>query len=45
MSRGDLIARVMLVMLGLAFYRLSKAVVQHLAVLVVIFGSEMPALL
>jgi len=42
---ADLIGAVTLIFLVLAFYRLFKAVDQHLAVLVVILGGVMPALL
>jgi len=42
---GDLVGAVVLVFLTLAFYRLFKAVDQNLAVLVVILGGVMPALL
>jgi len=42
---SELAGAVVLVLLGLAFYRLFKGVDQHLAVLVVIFGGVMPALL
>ncbi len=42
---GDLLGAVVLIFLGLAFYRLFKDVDQHLAVLVVILGGVMPALL
>ena len=42
---SDLIAAVVLVLLTLAFYRLFAEVDRHLAVLVVIFGGVMPALL
>jgi len=41
----DLIGAVILVLLTLAFYRLFKDVDQYLAVLVVILGGVMPALL
>jgi hypothetical protein len=41
----DLAGGVVLVLLGLAFYRLFKGVDQNLAMLVVIFGGVMPALL
>jgi len=42
---GDLACGVILIFLVLAFYRLFKGVDQNLAVLVVIFGGVMPALL
>jgi uncharacterized protein DUF4386 len=42
---SELAGGVVLVFLGLAFYRLFKGVDQNLAVLVVIFGGVMPALL
>lgn len=42
---GDLLGAVVLIFLVLAFYRLFKDVDQHLAVLVVILGGVMPALL
>jgi len=42
---SELAGAVVLVLLGLAFYRLFKGVDQNLAVLVVIFGGVMPALL
>ena len=42
---ADLIGAVTLIFLVLAFYRLFKGVDQHLAVLVVILGGVMPALL
>ena len=42
---GDLVGAVILVLLTLAFYRLFKNVDQHLAVLVVILGGVMPALI
>jgi hypothetical protein len=42
---ADLIGAVVLVFLTLAFYRLFKGVDQYLAVLVVIFGGIMPALI
>ena len=42
---GDLVGAVVLVLLALAFYRLFKGVDQYLAVLVVILGGVMPALL
>lgn len=42
---SDLVCGVILVLLVLAFYRLFKGVDQGLAVLVVIFGGVMPALL
>lgn len=42
---GDLVCAVILIFLVLAFYRLFKGVDQHLAVLVVIFGGVMPALI
>jgi hypothetical protein len=42
---GDLACAVILIFLTLAFYRLFKGVDQHLAVLVVIFGGVMPALI
>lgn len=42
---GDLACGVVLIFLVLAFYRLFKGVDQHLAVLVVIFGGVMPALI
>jgi hypothetical protein len=41
----DLIGAVVLIFLVLALYRLFKGVDQHLAVLVVIFGGVMPALI
>src|SRR5260221_8503320 len=42
---GDLVCGVVLILLVLAFYRLFKGVDQNLAVLVVIFGGIMPALI
>jgi hypothetical protein len=42
---ADVVGAVVLVLLSLAFYRLFKEVDQHLAVLVVILGGVMPALL
>ena len=42
---GDLVGAVILIFLVMAFYRLFKGVDQGLAVLVVIFGGVMPALL
>src|SRR5438132_6401951 len=42
---GDLLCGVILIFLTLAFYRLFKEVDQYLAVLVVIFGGVMPALI
>ena len=42
---GDLMGAVILIFLVLAFYRLFKGVDQHLAVLVVILGGVMPALI
>jgi hypothetical protein len=42
---GDLVCGVILIFLVLAFYRLFKRVDQNLAVMVVIFGGVMPALL
>jgi hypothetical protein len=42
---SDLVCGVMLIFLVLAFYRLFKGVDQNLAVLVVIFGGVMPALI
>jgi hypothetical protein len=42
---GDLVCGVILIFLMLAFYRLFKGVDQYLAVLVVIFGGVMPALI
>jgi Domain of unknown function (DUF4386) len=42
---GDLLCAVILIFLVLAFYRLFKDVDQNLAVLVVIFGGVMPALI
>jgi Domain of unknown function (DUF4386) len=42
---GDLVGAVILIFLVLAFYRLFKGVDQNLAVLVVIFGGVMPALI
>jgi hypothetical protein len=42
---GDLAGAVVLVLMSLALYRLFKGVDQNLAVLVVIFGGVMPALL
>jgi Domain of unknown function (DUF4386) len=42
---GDLLGAVVLIFLVLAFYRLFKGVDQNLAVLVVIFGGVMPALI
>ena len=42
---ADLIGAVVLVVLALAFYRLFKGVDQYLAVLVVILGGVMPALI
>lgn len=41
----DLICGVILVLLGMAFYRLFKGVDQNLAMLVLIFGGVMPALI
>jgi hypothetical protein len=42
---GDLVGAVILIFLVLAFYRLFRGVDQNLAVLVVIFGGVMPALI
>ena len=42
---GDLVGAVILIFLVLAFYRLFKGVDQYLAVLVVILGGVMPALI
>ena len=42
---SDLVGGVVLIFLVLAFYRLFKGVDQYLAVLVVIFGGVMPAIL
>src|SRR5947209_930837 len=42
---ADLLGAVVLIFLVLAFYRLFRNVDQHLAVLVVIFGGVMPALI
>jgi hypothetical protein len=42
---GDLVAAVILIFLALAFYRLFAGVDRNLAVLVVIFGGVMPALI
>jgi hypothetical protein len=42
---GDLVGAVILVFLALAFYRLFKSVDQYFAVLVVILGGVMPALI
>ena len=42
---GDLVCAVILIFLVMAFYRLFKGVDQNLAVLVVIFGGVMPALI
>jgi uncharacterized protein DUF4386 len=42
---GDLVCAVILIFLVLAFYRLFKGVDQYLAVLVVILGGVMPALI
>jgi Domain of unknown function (DUF4386) len=42
---GDLLCGVILIFLVMAFYRLFKGVDQNLAVLVVIFGGVMPALI
>jgi len=42
---ADLVGAVVLVLMTLAFYRLFKGVDKHLAVLVVILGGVMPALL
>src|SRR5437879_2071715 len=42
---GDLVCAVILIFLTLAFYRLFKGVNQYLAVMVVIFGGVMPALI
>src|ERR1700674_303073 len=42
---GDLVCGVILIFLVLAFYRLFKGVDQNLAVLVVIFGGVIPALI
>src|SRR5216683_8137875 len=42
---SDLVGAVVLIFLVMAFYRLFKAVDQNLAVLVVIFGGVMPAVI
>jgi hypothetical protein len=42
---GDLTCAVILIFLTLAFYRLFKGVDQYLAILVIIFGGIMPALI
>jgi hypothetical protein len=42
---GDLVCGVILILLVLAFYQLFKGVDQNLAVLVVIFGGVMPAII
>ena len=42
---GDLARGVILIFLGMAFYRLFKGVNQNLAVMVVIFGGLMPAII
>jgi hypothetical protein len=42
---SDLACGVILILLGMAFYRLFKGVDQNLAMLVVIFGAIMPALI
>jgi len=42
---SDLVCGVVLILLGLAFYRLFAGVDQNLAILVVIFGGVMPALM
>jgi hypothetical protein len=42
---GDLACAVILIFLVMAFYRLFKGVDQYLAVLVIIFGGVMPALI
>jgi Domain of unknown function (DUF4386) len=42
---ADLVGAVVLILLVLAFYRLFKGVNQHLAVLVIVLGGVMPALL
>jgi Domain of unknown function (DUF4386) len=42
---GDLVCGVILILLVLALYRLFKGVDQNLAVLVVIFGGVMPAII
>ena len=42
---ADLVGGVVLIFLGLAFYRLFERVDRHLAILVVIFGGVMPSLL
>jgi hypothetical protein len=42
---GDLVGAVVLIFLVMAFYRLFKGVDQYLAVLVVILGGVMPALI
>jgi Domain of unknown function (DUF4386) len=42
---ADLVGAIILILLALAFYRLFKGVDQYLAVLVVILGGVMPALL
>ena len=42
---ADLVGAVILIFLALAFYRLFKGVDQNLAVMVVIFGGVMPALI
>jgi hypothetical protein len=42
---SDLVGAIVLIFLVLAFYRLSRSVDQHLAVLVIIFGGVMPALI
>jgi hypothetical protein len=42
---ADLVGALVLILLVMAFYRLFKGVDQHLAVLVIIFGVVMPALI
>jgi len=42
---ADLVGALVLILLVMAFYRLFKGVDQHLAVLVIIFGGVMPALI
>jgi hypothetical protein len=42
---SDLVGAVVIIMMALAFYRLFKDVDQNLAVMIVIFGGVMPALL
>ncbi|HEX2611545.1 MAG TPA: DUF4386 domain-containing protein, partial [Gemmatimonadales bacterium] len=42
---ADLVGALVLILLVMAFYRLFQGVDQHLAVLVIIFGGVMPALI